>query len=136
MTNTSSELLEQLKKASDGLLFMSESEAPFEPFYWEAVDNGTINQTSLLQKTGHPQNTPVEVVDLDCFFQVATTEQEWHCPEERKTVKKFSDLVETLKQNLSDIKVYRVGKRNIDVYIAGKISSENYAGVSTKVVET
>ena len=136
MTNTSSELLEQLKKASDGLLFMSESEAPFEPFYWEAVDKGTINPKSLLQKTDRPQNTPVEVVDLDCFFQVATTEQKWHSPEERKTVKKFNDLVNTLKQNLSDIKVYRVGKRNIDVYIAGKISAENYAGVSTKVVET
>jgi hypothetical protein len=136
MTNTSSELLEQLKKASDGLLFMSESEAPFEPFYWEAVDKGTINPKSLLQKTGRPQNTPVEVVDLDCFFQVATTEQKWHSPEEHKTVKKFNDLVNTLKQNLSDIKVYRVGKRNIDVYIVGKISAENYAGVSTKVVET
>jgi hypothetical protein len=115
---------------------MSESEAPFEPFYWEAVDKGTIDPKSLLQKTGHPQNTPVEVVDLDCFFQVATAEQEWHSPEERQTVKKLNELVETLKHNLSEIKVYRVGKRNIDIYIVGKMSGGDYAGVSTKVVET
>ena len=45
-------------------------------------------------------------------------------------------LVETLKSHLSDIQVYRLGERSIDVYIAGKTSEGDLAGLSTKVVET
>lgn len=136
MTNTNSEQLDQLKKASDGLLFMSESEAPLEFFHWQAFDNEALTTESLLQKTGHSSDTSVEVVDLDSFFEVATTEHAWHDSEDKQTVKKFQTLVETLKQSLSDIKVYRVGQRTIDVYIVGKTVLGDYAGLSTKVVET
>jgi hypothetical protein len=38
MTNSNSELLDQLQKASLDLLFMSESEAPFKTFLWESKD--------------------------------------------------------------------------------------------------
>jgi len=44
--------------------------------------------------------------------------------------------VETLKSHLTDIKVYRLGERSIDVYIAGKTPSGDLAGLSTKVIET
>jgi hypothetical protein len=135
MNNTDSEELVQLKKAADGLLCMSESEAPFEPFHW-AEDNSPLNTETILKKTGHPLDTPVEVADLSSFFEVATTEQEWHEPEERETVKKFQALVETLHNHLCDLKVYRLGKRNIDIYVIGQTPSGDYAGLSTKVVET
>jgi hypothetical protein len=136
MTKTNSELLNQLQKASDGLLLMSESDYPFEVFLWEASDSLVITPETILKKTGHPIDTPVEVVDIDSFFSVATTEQEWHNLEEREMVKKFQTLVETLKHNLSEIKVYRLGERSIDVYIVGKTPIGDYAGLSTKVVET
>lgn len=136
MTNTNSELLNQLQKASDGLLLMSESDYPFEEFLWEALDSLVITPEIILRHTGHPVDTPVEVVDIDSFFSVATTEQEWHNPEERERVKKFQILVERFKHNLSEIKVYRLGERSIDVYIVGKTSTGDYAGLSTKVVET
>jgi hypothetical protein len=136
MTNTNSPLLDQLKNASNGLLFMSESDAPIEPFHWEAFNKQALNPESLLQRTGHSECTPVEVVDVDSFFKVVTTEQDWQEKEEKETVKKFQTLVETLKHNLSDIKVYRLGKTDIDVYIVGKTASGEYAGISTKVVET
>lgn len=136
MTNTNCSIKDQLQKASEGLLFMSESEAPFEVFLWESKDNSVLDAEAIVQKTNHPQDTPVEVVDIDSFFKVATTEQEWQEPEERETVKKFQTLVETLKHNLSDLKVYRLGHRNIDVYIVGKTPTCDYAGLFTKVVET
>jgi hypothetical protein len=41
-----------------------------------------------------------------------------------------------LKNNLCDIKVYRFGRRNIDVYMVGKTPTGDYAGLATKVVET
>ncbi len=136
MTTTNSKLCDQLQEASDGLVFISESDYPFEVFLWEASGSLVKTPETILHHTGHPVDTPVEVVDIDSFFSAATTEQEWHNPEERETVKKFQMLVETLKSHLSDIQVYRLGERSIDVYIAGKTPEGDLAGLSTKVVET
>ncbi len=37
MTNTNSEIIAKLKQASEGLLFMSESEYPFLVFLWSGI---------------------------------------------------------------------------------------------------
>lgn len=129
-------LLEILKQASDGLLFMSESEYPFEVFIWECNDTENINSELILKKTGRSLNTPIEFIDIDSFFEIATTEQNWHSTEEKETVKRYQKLVKTLKEHLTDIQVARIGTINIDVYIVGKASSGNLAGLVTKVVET
>jgi hypothetical protein len=44
--------------------------------------------------------------------------------------------MQTLKENLSDIHVYRVGSIQIDAYIIGKLKSGKYAGLKTRLVET
>lgn len=136
MTKTSAEIIEQLKKASEGLLLVSESEAPFEPFHWEDLKNSQINTETILQKTGRSKDTPIEVVDINTFFAVSTTEQDWQDSEEKAMVKRFQSLVSLLLNHLKDLKVYRLGKRNIDVYIVGKTPEGDLAGLATKVVET
>ncbi|MBD1835403.1 nuclease A inhibitor family protein [Cyanobacteria bacterium FACHB-472] len=130
-----SELIDQLKSASEDLLFMSESDYPFEVFLWE-LDKTSLAKERLLELTGHPQDTPVEVVDIDRFFRAATTEQDWYGEEEIATLKKYQNLVETLNKNLSSLKVYRIGAIEIDVYILGQTSTGDLVGLSTKVVET
>lgn len=134
MTKTNSEILDQIKLASDGLLFMSESEYPFEVFIWEYIAPATPQK--VVQQTNHPKNTPVEIVGVDDFFQVATTPEDWHGEEEKATVNKFKTLVQTLKENLSNLQVYRLGKIEVDAYIVGDTPTGNLAGISTKVVET
>ena len=131
-----SEIIEQLKSASDGLLCMSESEYPFEVFSWESQELLPLTTEKILQQTGHPQDTPVEVVTVDNFFRVATTEQDWYGEEEKETLQKYQALVETLKQNLSSPEVYRLGEREIDVYIVGQTPAGGLTGLSTKVIET
>ncbi|OYE01942.1 nuclease A inhibitor family protein [Nostoc sp. 'Peltigera membranacea cyanobiont' 232] len=134
MTKTNSEILEQLRTAADGLLMMSESEYPFEVFLWE--DAAPATPEKVVQQTNHPQNTPVEIVGVDDFFQVATTAEDWHEDEEKATVKRFQTLVQELKKNLTNLQVYRLGNKEIDVYIVGQTPAVNLAGISTKVVET
>jgi hypothetical protein len=41
-----------------------------------------------------------------------------------------------LKAELTDLRVYRVGSTDIDVYILGKHPSGAWLGLKTKVVET
>ena len=133
MTN---EITEKLKQASDGLLMISESEYPFEAFLWSNQAQEPITAQKLLELTGHPQDSPIEEVELEYFFRNCAFEKEWHNELQKSDVKKFKKLVESLKENLKSIKVYRIGTRNIDVYIIGKTLDEDLAGVSTKVVET
>lgn len=131
---TDKEIVDQLKLASEGLLFMSESEYPFEVFLWSATAPATPEK--VLQQTNHPQDTPLEVVEVDDFFRVATTEEDWHGDEEKEMVVKFRALVDTIKANLNNPQVYRLGKIEIDAYIVGETPTGNLAGLSTKVVET
>jgi hypothetical protein len=121
-----------LKQAIEGLLMASESEYPFAVFTWESAP---LNVTTVLEKTGHSQDTPVKVVEVDDFFRVATTEEDWHEDEEKEAVIKFQNLVNTLKTNLNNLQVYKIGSKEIDVYILGT-TPDGIAGISTKVVET
>lgn len=132
MTNT--EITDKLKQASDGLLCMSESEYPFEVFLWEGV--APVTEVKVLQQTNHASDTPVQVVTVDDFFRVATTPEDWHEEQEKEMVKRFQALVETIKANLNNPQVYRLGKIEIDAYIVGETPTGNLAGLSTKVVET
>ena len=124
----------QLQQASKGLLFLSESDAPFEVIHWPA--QGELTPAKLLPLTNHPPDAPVEVASVDDLFAIATQEEDWHDEEERETVKRFQNLVSVLKQNLSQLQVYRVGSINIDAYIIGVTPHGELAGLSTKLVET
>lgn len=134
MTKTNSEILDQLRTSANGLLMMSESEYPFEVFLWEGIAPATPEK--VVQQTNHPQNTPVEIVGIDDFFEVATTAEDWHGEEEKATVNKFQALVQTLKENLSNLQVYRLRHKEVNIYIVGQTLTGNLAGISTQIVET
>ncbi|HEY9709517.1 MAG TPA: nuclease A inhibitor family protein [Oculatellaceae cyanobacterium] len=126
-------IIEILKQASADLLMPSESEYPFEVFRWSGQNE--LTDQKLLELTGHPTDSPVETVALDYLFRNVAQEKEWHDEVQKANVSRFLFLVSTLEKNLTDIKVYRVGTIDIDVYIVGKNEGE-LVGLSTKVVET
>ncbi|MCC5667790.1 nuclease A inhibitor family protein [Nostoc sp. CHAB 5784] len=134
MTKTNSEILDQLRTAANGLLMMSESEYPLEAFLWSATPPATPEKVA--QQTNHPEDTPIKIVGVDDFFKVVTTPEEWHGEEEKATVNKFQALVQTLKENLTNLQVYRLGNKEIDVYVVGQTPTGNLAGISTQIVET
>ncbi|NJR17767.1 MAG: nuclease [Calothrix sp. CSU_2_0] len=135
--NSNKIVLAKLKEASHSLLFPSESEYPFDVFLWEFLaEKPEINPELIFKNLEKPPDTPIEIVEIDSFFEIATTEQDWHGEEEKEAVKKYQSLVKVIKENLSDIKVVRVGEIEIDIYILGKTASKDVAGLSTKVIET
>ncbi len=64
------------------------------------------------------------------------SEPEWKPEQERAIARRFQALLRLLKENLDDLKVYRVGTINIAVYIVGRTVTGNWVGLSTRVVET
>ena len=133
MNSRDTALLDTLKQASQGMLYTSESDYPFDVFSWQT---DTLTPEQVLIETKHPEKTPIQVWDLDKFFAQATEEKDWHGSKEKETVAQCKHLVHTLQTTLSDIQVYRVGEIELDIYIVGKTPEGSLAGLSTKVVET
>jgi hypothetical protein len=130
---TDEQIIEELREATRGLTFMSESDYPFEVFQWGAAEP---TQEFLRGLTGETSDVPVETTTAALFFRVAASEAEWKNAEQLKEARRFQALLRLLEQNLKDLKVFRVGVINIPVYVAGRGASGNWLGVSTRVVET
>ena len=131
----SSTIVDELKKATAGLLYPSESDEPFEAFLWEN-GGGSLTTQHFLDLSGHKPADGVEEVKLDDFFSELTADQDWYGEAERETAEGYRRLLRTLENQLSDLRVFRVGKVNKDIYIVGRTSSGGWAGIRTKAVET
>lgn len=128
------EVIEELKKATEGLLFMSESEYPFETVYWKALPE--VGEAFLRNQAGLSVDAPVETISLDDFFQVASADASWRSDESRRAAERYRNLTALLKENLDNVKVYKLGSVNMPVYIVGQSKTGNWLGISTRVVET
>jgi Nuclease A inhibitor-like protein len=62
--------------------------------------------------------------------------QDWHDESKAKEVRQYQGLVKLLQESLEGVLVYRLGTVEIDIYIVGKTPDGNWAGLSTKAVET
>jgi len=127
-------ITEILAQASQGLLMPSESEYPFEVVAWEDVK---LTPQKILELNNYPPATSIEEVELDYFFRNVATEKDWHDKIQKENVAKFQNLVQVIKDNLAEIRVYRIGTIEINIYIVGKTNDgDGVAGVATKVIET
>ena len=136
MTHDCLDLIDQLKQACNKLLWISESEYPFEVFCWQNQTASDLTHEKLLDFTHHSTDTIVKTDDFDSFFEVVTQPQDWYGDEEIATMKQYQQLVATLKQRLNNLKVYRLGEINLDIYIVGQTPDSHLAGIATKAVET
>jgi hypothetical protein len=127
------QLVDALKEATRGLAFMSESDHPFEVFNWGEAEP---THEFLRGLGGVGEDTPVETQTAAEFFRAATVETDWKGAEELAVARKYQALLRLLGENLSDLKVFRVGAVNLPVYVAGRAASGSWLGVSTRVVET
>ena len=127
-------LLNQLQQASENLLWLSESDYPWETIYWDNLSD--LTPETLLQQINRELSTRIEINELEQFFAQATQKQHWHEAAEIAEVERYQNLVKILQENLRDIKVYQVGEIEIDVYVLGKTNSNTIAGLATKVIAT
>jgi hypothetical protein len=127
--------INSLKTIVEGLTWMSESDYPFEVLQ---LPDRTAPPTiaELLQLTGHDADEPREEISVQNFFALATQPQDWHEAEDTQRMQRFQTLLQWIEQHLSNVKGYRVGTIEIDVYIIGKAASGAWIRLSTKVIET
>jgi histidine triad (HIT) family protein len=118
-------VVDTLAKASKGLLFPSENEAPLEPFLWD--DGGKLTEDRLREEAGAEAGATVEASSLDALLKTVPSEDRV----------KFDKLAGAVKQQLTGVKVYKVGDEPEKVvYVVGKTPDGKWAGLKTSVVET
>ena len=127
-------ILTALQEATEGLLYQSESDEPFEVVFWKG--GAVFDSQRLLARSGRAANSPIEIITLSDFFKDLTKEKDWHGEEEKADVRKFQKLFQVVCENLSSPLVFRVGKTEVDIFIVGKTKNGDWAGVKTRAVET
>ena len=126
--------LDNIKQAASGLYFISETDSPLEVFQ---LQNNTANPSNqLLALSGKEQGSAIEEQELDYFLRNMVKVYPESTPEQKHTAQRFLQLQQILKEELSGIKVYRIGAVAVDAFIVGKLKDGTYAGLRTKLVET
>ena len=118
MADNDAQILEQLKTATAGLLFMSESDYPFEVIHWEGLTD--LTHEFLCRLSGESEDCKVEEMEVEDFL----------------LNEKYRNIVKVLSDNLAGPKAYKVGRINMPVYVVGRSERGNWLGVSTRVVQT
>jgi len=127
-------LADKLKKAAEGLSYMSETDAEISPFAGGKAE--VVTKEEVLTQTKNAIDSPVEERGFAEFFARLTEIQDWFGEEEKETAQKFLNLKELLEKNLKDLKVFKIGKVQLDVYVVGLDAEGKLTGFKTKAVET
>lgn len=109
-------LKDELKKAIKGLVYISESDAPFK----------LINPKRILP----------EVLDFNDLFASLSSEKDWYTGDRKEQARRYGKLWQFLNDNLTDIKVLKIGKVEKEIFIYGTDENGNVVGIQTKSVET
>ena len=127
-------LTEQIKIAVKGLYYISETDAEILPFVGKQAK--AVSKQEILSQIKKPADTTIEEKDFARFFVRLTEIQDWFGDEEKEIAQRFVQLKELLEKNLRDLKVFKIGKIQLDVYVVGLDAEDNLLGIETKAVET
>lgn len=132
-----SELRAEVEAAAEGLVYTSESDRPFE---WFELAGGAAGwpygADEFARRIGAAAGAPVEERTLDRFFKphIETVD-----PLDTRALEirpRYEALKKLLATRLRDVRVFRVGRIEIDTYAVGSDGQGNLAGVRTVAVET
>lgn len=134
---TDAQVLAELEQAAAGLLFMSESDHPFEIVRWEALAEVTPEHLRSVAGNGQGETATVASESVEEFFRAAASEADWKGAADLATARRYQTLMRVLEENLSGVRVHRVGEVDIHAFIVGRNDSTgNWLGLSTRVIET
>jgi hypothetical protein len=128
--------LNMLKKATAGLLFMSESDNPFEIVSFPSDKLTALTPEAVVNAVGKTAGTKVEQQEIDYFFRNQTQDLPEHTADDKARTQRFRELVTLLKKQLNEVAVFRIGETQIEAYILGKMQEGNIGGLKTLLIET
>jgi hypothetical protein len=123
------EIIDRLKQATIDLLWVSESDYPFQIVVWNEKEINSMLFPSC-------DDEEIEVISLNDFFAPVLKIEDWYEAEELATVDRYKVLFQAIESNLTEVQIFRIGIVEIDVYIVGKTPDGDVVGLQTTIVET
>jgi hypothetical protein len=117
-------LFAEIDKFAAGLMYMSETDAPIETY------SATVEFQKFITDTRHQEISARE------FFARLTAADGRSGAREKEQARRFSELEKLLEENLNDLKVLKIGRIQIDIYVVGIDADGKAIGIKTKAVET
>lgn len=132
------EFLEDVVPAIDGVLFSSEGDEYWDPLFYPGSGDALENHDALLVLFEEPADEYIqesdfdELIDSQYFIPDPESASEW----ELEIKESYTRIREALETQLDDIRVYRVGEVEVRIYVVGRTSCGDLAGISTLSIET
>lgn len=127
-------LFKRIEQACEGLIYISETDAPVTAFAGDQTPD--ITSETILRQTGRDANEHIEEAPFHEVFGRLTAHKDWHGEREIERAKKFLELKKLLEENLRDLKVFRIGTIQLAIYAVGIDKGGYLMGVTTRAVET
>lgn len=140
-TPTSDTPAPTLKTAVEELLpdvyYPSESDEPIEFIELNLPPEAEpLNERSAGEFLATKRNREVEELTVDDFFAPIAAEEDWFTDEERETIQRMKRVRDLLECHLTDLKVFKIGYAEKDLYLLGLTADGQRVGLKTKVTET
>lgn len=126
----------RLEAAAEGLLFISESESPFEYEEFPGESPEELTPAAVRAALGEPEDTPVAELSLDRFLSGHIEEADPADPVAQESVGRFRALKQALAESLGDVKVFRVGDVQVRYHALGRAPDGRIAGLAASALET
>ena len=137
MANGTSDLRRRLEDAAAGLVYTSESDRPFE---WFELPGGAAGwpygADEFARRIGAAAGAPVEERTLDRFFKPHIESTDPYDTRAQEIRPRSEALKRLLATSLRDVRVFRIGRIEIDCYVVGADGGGGLAGLRTVAVET
>lgn len=134
ITLSGDSLVAEIERAAEGVIYVSEIDAGFEALLIPSA--GKVSTKDKIASRFGWKVKVAEEVSFKDFFERLTRHREWHGERERRRAEKFARLQRILKENLKDLRVFRFGRIQLNIVVAGLDAEGNIAGVHTTAVET
>ncbi|MGZ5244030.1 MAG: nuclease A inhibitor family protein [Bacteroidia bacterium] len=132
---TTEEIIQELKKLTNELYYLSETDAPFTVESWYV--NPESVEEEIMKHLPQLENPALEKTELDYLFRNAVKVHEVGTEGDVKTANRFQELVKYLKDTFAFVLVYRAGKIQIHIFIICQAENQGEAIVlKTMAVET
>jgi hypothetical protein len=129
-------LKEQINFLTADLLYPSESDEKIVYFEMELSTAGNLSLANFRMFNGIPPEVTIQEIDFEKFFAPLIKIEDWFGDDEKKWAEDSLKLKQLLSDKLKEIKIFKVGEIQIDVYLFGKAEKCKWTGLKTKIIET
>ncbi len=132
--NDNGHFLKELNKTIKDLIYISETDSDIFPFIGEKIE--LLDVESFINQIGINTDKNIEEIKFYEFFVNLIVIEDWFEDEEKETAEKFLKLKNLLEENLKDLKGFKVGEIELEIYVVGLDKENNLLGIKTEAVET